>query len=68
VRRTSLRELMSKRPIGVFNDAELHVWDGVWHAFFMDPDLPESQEVYAVVVKFFDRHLGEAAAGARRTR
>jgi hypothetical protein len=33
----------------------------------MDPDLPESQEVYAVVVKFFDRHLGEAANGARGT-
>jgi len=49
-------------------EAELHVWDGMWHAFFMDPDLPESQEVYAVVVKFFDRHLGEAAAGARGTR
>ncbi len=39
-------------------EAELHVWDGMWHAFFMDPDLPESQEVYRVVVKFFDRHLG----------
>jgi len=48
-------------------DAELHVWDGMWHAFFMDPDLPESQEVYAVVVKFFNRHLGEPE-GARRTR
>ena len=39
-------------------EAELHVWDGMWHAFFMDPDLPESQQVYRVVVKFFDRHLG----------
>jgi len=39
-------------------DAELHVWDGMWHAFFMDPDLPESQEVYRVVVNFFARHLG----------
>jgi epsilon-lactone hydrolase len=39
-------------------DAELHVWDGMWHAFFMDPDLPESKEVYRVVVRFFDRHLG----------
>lgn len=42
-------------------DAELHVWDGMWHAFFFDPDLPESQEVYRVVVKFFDRHLGGAS-------
>jgi acetyl esterase/lipase len=39
-------------------DAELHVWDGLWHAFFFDPDLPESQQVYQVVVRFFDRHLG----------
>ena len=45
-------------------DAELHVWDGMWHAFFFDPDLPESQEVYRVVVKFFDRHLGAAPAAA----
>jgi monoterpene epsilon-lactone hydrolase len=39
-------------------DAELHVWDGMWHAFLMDPDLPESKQVYQVVVNFFDRHLG----------
>jgi monoterpene epsilon-lactone hydrolase len=38
-------------------DAELHVRDGMWHAFFMDPDLPESQEVYRVVVRFFVRQL-----------
>jgi epsilon-lactone hydrolase len=42
-------------------DAELHVWDGMWHAFFMDPDLPESQEAYRVIVSFFARHLGEKA-------
>jgi hypothetical protein len=30
----------------------------MWHAFFMDPDLPESQEVYRVVADFFARHLG----------
>jgi acetyl esterase/lipase len=39
-------------------ETELHVWDGMWHAFFIDPDLPESKEVYAVIVRFFDRHLG----------
>lgn len=43
-------------------DAELHVWDGMWHAFFMNPDLPESQEVYRVVVDFFAKHLGAAAS------
>jgi epsilon-lactone hydrolase len=39
-------------------DAELHVWDGMWHSFFSDPEMPESEEAYAVMVKFFDRRLG----------
>jgi acetyl esterase/lipase/glyoxylase-like metal-dependent hydrolase (beta-lactamase superfamily II) len=39
-------------------DAELHVWEGLGHAFFFDPDLPQSREVYAVTVKFFNEHLG----------
>ena len=25
--------------------SELHVWDGMWHGFYMDPDLPESQDL-----------------------
>ena len=39
-------------------DAELHIWEGLPHAFHMDPDLPESQQVYDVVIRFFERHLG----------
>jgi monoterpene epsilon-lactone hydrolase len=39
-------------------DTELHVWDGMWHSFFSDPELPESQAAYGVIVRFFDRHLG----------
>jgi len=39
-------------------ETELHVWDGMWHAFFIDPDIPESKEAYHVIVNFFDRHLG----------
>lgn len=43
-------------------DAELHVWDGLTHAFFVeDPDLPESAEVWNVLSRFFDRHLRAAA-------
>ena len=38
-------------------EAELHVWDGLLHAFFMNPDLPESKEAYDVIVSFFNRHL-----------
>jgi epsilon-lactone hydrolase len=37
--------------------AELHIWDGMWHSFFNDPNLPESMEMYSIVVSFFDRHL-----------
>jgi acetyl esterase/lipase len=37
---------------------ELHVWDGLWHSFFNNPDLPESKEMYAIVARFFDRNLG----------
>lgn len=40
-------------------DAELHVWDGLWHSFFSDPELPESKEAYAVMARFFDRRLGK---------
>lgn len=43
-------------------DAELHVWDGMWHVFFFDPSLPESRQVYRVVAKFFERHLGAGKA------
>lgn len=37
--------------------AELHVWDGMWHAFFYDVDLPESREAFDVVVRFFETRL-----------
>ena len=43
-------------------DAELHVWDGMWHSFFSDPELPESREAYAVMVEFFRRQLGRRQA------
>jgi len=40
-------------------EADLHVWDGMWHSFFSDPELPESKEAYAVMARFFDKHLGK---------
>jgi acetyl esterase/lipase len=39
-------------------EADLHVWDGLGHAFFYNPALPESREAYAVMAGFFRRHLG----------
>jgi epsilon-lactone hydrolase len=40
-------------------DAELHVWEGLFHGFFYNPDVPESRDAFDVMVKFFDRHLGK---------
>jgi monoterpene epsilon-lactone hydrolase len=34
------------------------VWEGMFHGFFYNVDVPESRDCYDVIVKFFDRHLG----------
>ncbi len=39
-------------------DSELHVWEGLFHGFFYNPDIPESKDAFRVMIKFFDRHLG----------
>lgn len=41
-------------------EAELHIWDGVWHGFLTDSELPESHEAYDVIVKFFQKNLGKS--------
>jgi acetyl esterase/lipase len=38
-------------------DAELHVWEGLFHGFFYNPDVPESRDAFNVMINFFDRHL-----------
>lgn len=38
--------------------SELFLFDGLPHAFFVWPDMPESMEAYRVIAGFFDRHLG----------
>jgi acetyl esterase/lipase len=40
-------------------DADLHVWEGMFHGFFYNVDVPESRDCYDVVVKFFNKHLGK---------
>jgi epsilon-lactone hydrolase len=39
-------------------EAELHVWEGLFHGFFYNADVPESKDAFNVMIKFFDRHLG----------
>jgi monoterpene epsilon-lactone hydrolase len=40
-------------------DAELHVWEGLFHGFFYNADVPESRDAFNVMIHFFDRHLGQ---------
>lgn len=42
-------------------EVELHVWEGLFHGFFYNMDVPESRDALNVIIKFFDRHLGNAA-------
>lgn len=39
-------------------ESQLFLFDGLPHAFFVWPDMPESMEAYRVVARFFDQHLG----------
>lgn len=38
---------------------ELHVWEGLFHGFFYNADVPESRDAFNVMVRFFDKHLGK---------
>jgi len=41
------------------NIAELHVWEGMWHGFIYNVELPEARESFDVITGFFDRYLGK---------
>ena len=38
-------------------EADLNVFEGMWHVFWGNPALPESREAMAGLAKFFNRHL-----------
>jgi acetyl esterase/lipase len=38
-------------------ETELFIWDGLYHAFIYNSELPESREAYAVMTRFFEKHL-----------
>lgn len=52
--------LTHSRLVGLGVEADLHLWEGLDHGFFVEPDLPESREVYDVIVRFFSAHLAPA--------
>lgn len=41
--------------------SELYLFDGLPHAFFMWPDMPESIEAFRLIAGFFDRHLAQGS-------
>jgi epsilon-lactone hydrolase len=47
--------------------AELYVWEGLPHSFFVDPALPQSREMYELTARFFDRYLGRPHLDSKRT-
>jgi acetyl esterase/lipase len=40
-------------------ESRFHGWDGMFHGFFYNSELPESREAYDVMVNFFDSHLAK---------
>jgi len=36
---------------------ELNIWEGMWHGFTIDPQLPETREAAADIAAFLDKHL-----------
>lgn len=59
---------MHRRLAAVGVRSDLFLFDGLWHAFFVWPDLPESQEAYGLIARFFDEHLGSAQVPADASR
>ena len=37
--------------------SRFHGWEGMFHGFFYNSEMPESREAYAIMVDFFDAHL-----------
>lgn len=53
----SSMSIMHRRLLGEGVEAQFILFDGLWHAFHMTGDLPESRELYDRVSDFFGRHL-----------
>ncbi len=46
------------RLVDLGRESDLHVWDGLGHAFHLTNALPESQQALRVAARFFSKHLG----------
>lgn len=48
---------MQRRLLAVGVNAQLVLFDGMWHAHHVDTDLPEAQETFDIMSHFFATHL-----------
>jgi monoterpene epsilon-lactone hydrolase len=39
-------------------EADLNVFEGIWHAFNIEPNLPETKRALADLARFLDQHMG----------
>ena len=39
-------------------EADLNIFEGMWHVFWEHPDMPESREAMQALADFFNKHLG----------
>jgi monoterpene epsilon-lactone hydrolase len=52
--------LLDRAMLRADDNPELVVFEGLSHAFWVNPALPESDEAYHIAVKFFQKHLKAA--------
>ncbi|PPV07680.1 esterase [Xanthomonas bromi] len=45
------------RLVDLGRESDLHVWDGLGHAFHLTDTLPESQQALRVIARCFSKHL-----------
>jgi monoterpene epsilon-lactone hydrolase len=50
--------LLHRKLLNAGVDADLNVFEGMWHVFWEHPEMPESREAMAALASFFNRHLG----------
>ena len=49
--------VMHRRLLAAGAQADLVIFDGLWHAHHVATDLPESRETFELMARFFQRHL-----------
>jgi acetyl esterase/lipase len=49
--------LLHRKPRNAGIEADLNVFEGMWHFFWENPDLPELREAMTALARFLNRHL-----------